>query len=82
MAAGTMKALPAASRAHSICATGRLAQLAGISIACYTRLEQGRSPNASDVALDAIADLLRLDATGRSHLHNLLRRPVNRVRPL
>jgi hypothetical protein len=73
MAAGTMKALPAASRAHSICATGRLAQLAGISIACYTRLEQGRSPNASDVALDAI---------GRSHLHNLLRRPVNRVRPL
>ncbi|MYR57738.1 helix-turn-helix domain-containing protein, partial [Streptomyces sp. SID625] len=29
-----------------------LAQLAGVSVGYYTRLEQGQSPNASDAVLD------------------------------
>ncbi|MFI0779301.1 helix-turn-helix transcriptional regulator [Streptomyces sp. NPDC021212] len=50
-----------------------LAQLAGVSAGYYTRLEQGQSPNASDAVLDAIACVLRLDETERSHLHSLAR---------
>lgn len=37
-----------------------LAQLAGVSVACYTRLEQGQSLNASDAVLAAIGRALRL----------------------
>jgi transcriptional regulator with XRE-family HTH domain len=36
-----------------------LAQLAGVSVAYYTRLEQGVSRNASDGVLGAIASALR-----------------------
>ncbi len=52
-----------------------LASLAGVSVAYYTRLEQGhaRSPSAS--VIDALADALRLDASARDHLH-LLSRPA------
>ncbi|MBV2151551.1 helix-turn-helix transcriptional regulator [Kitasatospora sp. SUK 42] len=57
-----------------------LAGLAGISLAYYTRLEQGRSTNASDQVLDAIARVLRLDATQRAHLYDLARRPPRAVR--
>ncbi|MFB7122319.1 helix-turn-helix domain-containing protein [Kitasatospora sp. NPDC056273] len=57
-----------------------LAGLAGISVAYYTRLEQGRSTNASDQVLDAIARVLRLDATQRTHLGDLARRPPRAVR--
>jgi transcriptional regulator with XRE-family HTH domain len=66
-----------------------LAQLAGVSVDYYVRLEQGRSPSVSDAVLDAIARALRLDATESAHLRNLARpgRPARvperpqRVRP-
>ena len=48
-----------------------LAQLAGVSQAYYTRLEQGVSQGASAEVLDAIARALRLDETEREHLHDL-----------
>jgi transcriptional regulator with XRE-family HTH domain len=67
-----------------------LAQLAGVSVAYYTRLEQGLSRNASDGVLDALARALRLDADETDHLRALARparakaapRPrTERVRP-
>jgi transcriptional regulator with XRE-family HTH domain len=48
-----------------------LAQLAGLSITYYTRLEQGRAGNVSDSVLDALARALRLTDDERIHLHNL-----------
>ncbi|PRW63048.1 helix-turn-helix domain-containing protein [Actinopolyspora mortivallis] len=48
-----------------------LAQLAGVSVAYYTRLEQGKSRNASHEVIDAIAAALRLDSTERAHLSDL-----------
>ncbi|MGI5341544.1 helix-turn-helix domain-containing protein [Streptomyces sp. CA-181903] len=56
-----------------------LAQVAGVSVAYYTRLEQGRGQNVSTSVLDAIADALRLDTAERHHLHKLAR-PENRPR--
>lgn len=56
-----------------------LAQLAGVSVTYYTRLEQGRGQNVSAGVLDAIADALRLDPTERDHLTHLVR-PVTRAR--
>ncbi|MFI1206941.1 helix-turn-helix domain-containing protein [Streptomyces sp. NPDC020802] len=50
-----------------------LAMLAGISAPYYTRLEQGRSRNASREVLDAVASALRLDESERAHLHALAR---------
>ncbi|MEW2513831.1 helix-turn-helix transcriptional regulator [Streptomyces sp. NPDC046870] len=50
-----------------------LAQLAGVSIDYYTRLERGRAHNVSDAILTAIADVLRLDGTERQHLRDLAR---------
>jgi len=52
-----------------------VAQLAGVSVDYYVRLEQGRGQGASDAVLDAVARVLRLDATERSHLHDLARPP-------
>ncbi|GAA3110122.1 helix-turn-helix transcriptional regulator [Streptosporangium carneum] len=48
-----------------------LAQLAGVSVAYYTRLEQGQSGNASEGVLDAIARALRLDEDEHAHLRDL-----------
>ncbi|MBW8487020.1 helix-turn-helix domain-containing protein [Actinomadura parmotrematis] len=48
-----------------------LAQLAGVSVAYYIRLEQGHADNVSDEILDAIARALRLDPAERDHLHRL-----------
>ncbi len=48
-----------------------LAQLAGVSQAYYTRLEQGVSQGASPEVLDAIARALRLDETEHGHLRDL-----------
>lgn len=48
-----------------------LAQLAGVSLAYYTRLEQGHGQNVSAEILDAIARALRLDGTERAHLSHL-----------
>ncbi|MER8235433.1 helix-turn-helix transcriptional regulator [Streptomyces sp. NPDC094049] len=48
-----------------------LAQLAGVSVAYYTRLEQGNGRNVSMEVLDAIARALRLSDTERAHLTHL-----------
>ncbi|MFJ4792817.1 helix-turn-helix transcriptional regulator [Kitasatospora purpeofusca] len=50
-----------------------LAQLAGVSVDYYTRLEQGRVGNPSDAVLDAVARALRLDPEEAGHLHRLAR---------
>jgi transcriptional regulator with XRE-family HTH domain len=48
-----------------------LAQLAGVSVAYYTRLEQGNGRNVSTEVLDAIARALRLTEAERAHLTHL-----------
>lgn len=48
-----------------------LAQLAGVSVAYYTRLEQGNGRNVSMEVLDSIARALRLNDTERAHLTHL-----------
>ncbi|MCM2425558.1 helix-turn-helix transcriptional regulator [Streptomyces sp. RKAG337] len=67
-----------------------VAQLAGVSVDYYIRLEQGRGQNVSDAVLDAIARVLRLDETEQEHLRALARpartaraaaRGSRRVRP-
>ncbi|MFF3274213.1 helix-turn-helix domain-containing protein [Streptomyces chrestomyceticus] len=58
-----------------------LAQLAGVSVAYYTRLEQGQSHNASDGVLDALARALRLSPDERAHLRDLARPARTRRRP-
>lgn len=52
-----------------------LARLAGVSIAHYTRLEQGHGDNVSDEVLDAIGVALRLDTDEAAYLHRIARRP-------
>jgi len=58
-----------------------LAQLAGVSMGYYTRLEQGAADSASDSVLNAIARVLRLDATETAHLHRLARPASRRLVP-
>ncbi len=48
-----------------------LAQLAGISVDYYVRLEQGRATQPSPEVLDALATALGLDAAERRHLATL-----------
>ncbi|MFI6492860.1 helix-turn-helix transcriptional regulator [Streptomyces sp. NPDC050564] len=48
-----------------------LAQLAGVSVAYYTRLEQGNGRNVSPEVLDAIARALRLSDAEHAHLTHL-----------
>lgn len=50
-----------------------VAQLAGVSVDYYIRLEQGRGRHVSDSVLDAVARVLGLDATEREHLRDLAR---------
>lgn len=56
-----------------------VAQLAGVSVDYYIRLEQGRGPSVSDAVLDAVARVLRLDATEHAHLLDVAR-PARRAR--
>jgi transcriptional regulator with XRE-family HTH domain len=56
-----------------------LAQLAGVSVDYYVRLEQGRAGQASEAVLDAIARALRLNDAERAHVYDLSR-PVRRRR--
>jgi transcriptional regulator with XRE-family HTH domain len=69
-----------------------VAQLAGVSVDYYVRLERGRNVNVSEAVLDAIARALRLDEVERSHLFAIARSakpsrarsrplPPQRVRP-
>ncbi|WP_435060523.1 helix-turn-helix domain-containing protein [Streptomyces sp. bgisy060] len=55
-----------------------LAQLAGVSVAYYTRLEQGHGQNVSLEVLDAIARALRLSDTERAHLTHLAKPTVKK----
>ncbi|MFH8607893.1 helix-turn-helix transcriptional regulator [Streptomyces sp. NPDC018029] len=48
-----------------------LAQLAGVSVAYYTRLEQGNGRNVSGEVLDAIGRALRLTDAEQAHLTRL-----------
>ncbi|MFJ9851812.1 helix-turn-helix transcriptional regulator [Streptomyces sp. NPDC101150] len=48
-----------------------VAERAGVGVAWYTWLEQGRAINPSVQVLDAIARALLLDAAEREHLHRL-----------
>ncbi|MFD7745988.1 helix-turn-helix domain-containing protein [Streptomyces sp. NPDC059698] len=50
-----------------------LAQLAGVSVAYYTRLEQGNGRNVSAEVLHAIARALRLTDAEQAHLTHLAR---------
>jgi transcriptional regulator with XRE-family HTH domain len=58
-----------------------LAQLAGVSVAYYIRLEQGRGQNVSAHVLDAIGNALRLTGAERDHLAHLARPVARRSRP-
>jgi transcriptional regulator with XRE-family HTH domain len=66
-----------------------VAQLAGVSVDYYVRLERGRNLNVSEAVLDAVARALRLDDVERGHLFALARpsrtqhraTPPQRVRP-
>lgn len=57
-----------------------VAQLAGVSVDYYSRLEQGRHLNVSDEVLDAVARALRLDDTERAYLFQIARANVRRTR--
>ena len=48
-----------------------VAQLAGVSVDYYVRLEQGRERSPSVQVLEALATALRLDEDGRAHLFRL-----------
>ena len=50
-----------------------VAQLAGVSVDYYVRLEQGRTNNVSQAVLNAVARVLRLDDQERAHLSRLAR---------
>ncbi|XHU12238.1 helix-turn-helix transcriptional regulator [Amycolatopsis sp. WGS_07] len=73
---GTLRRVPGLRREE-------LAQLAGVSVGYYTRLEQDQSGTASPQVLDALARVLGLDDAESRHLHNLAQRSgVSRlVRP-
>ncbi|WP_334067996.1 helix-turn-helix transcriptional regulator [Burkholderia cepacia] len=51
-----------------------VAELAGIGVDWYVRLEQGRDVSPSDATLDALARALRLDKAEAAHLRTLARR--------
>src|SRR3954471_6852135 len=57
-----------------------LAQLAGVSVAYYTRLEQGDGRNVSAEILDSIAHALRLTEAEHAHLTHLTKPKHKRPR--
>ncbi|EKX61516.1 helix-turn-helix transcriptional regulator [Streptomyces ipomoeae] len=58
-----------------------LAQLAGVSVAYYTRLEQGNGRNVSTEVLDSIARALRLTAAEHAHLTHLAKPKAHKKKP-
>ncbi|MFH9861637.1 helix-turn-helix domain-containing protein [Streptomyces sp. NPDC017202] len=58
-----------------------LAQLAGVSVAYYTRLEQGNGRNVSAEVLDSIARALRLTDAEHAHLTHLAKPKQHKKRP-
>lgn len=65
--------LPALGRHRRVPGLRReeLAQLAGVSVAYYTRLEQGHGSNVSSDVLDSVAQALRLSDAESAHLTHL-----------
>ncbi|MDX6336346.1 MAG: hypothetical protein QOG05_3686 [Streptosporangiaceae bacterium] len=59
-----------------------VAQLAGVSMDYYVRLERGRHVNVSETVLDALARALRLNDTERDHLFAVARPGRSRRRPV
>src|SRR5690349_25135526 len=53
-----------------------VAQVAGISVDYYTRLEQARGPRPSRQVLTALAQALRLSDSEREHLFQLVGGPA------
>ncbi|WP_324787345.1 helix-turn-helix transcriptional regulator [Streptomyces sp. H51] len=58
-----------------------LAQLAGVSVAYYTRLEQGNGQNVSAEVLDSIARALRLNDAEHAHLVHLAKPKQHKKKP-
>ncbi|MEU0002979.1 helix-turn-helix transcriptional regulator [Streptomyces sp. NPDC006314] len=58
-----------------------LAQLAGVSVAYYTRLEQGNGRNVSAEVLDSIARALRLTNAEHAHLTHLAKPKSHKKKP-
>jgi transcriptional regulator with XRE-family HTH domain len=58
-----------------------LAQLAGVSVAYYTRLEQGNGRNVSVEVLDAISRALKLSDAEHAHLVHLAKPTRQKRRP-
>ncbi len=56
-----------------------VAELAGIGVDWYVRLEQGRAVRPSVATIDALAQVLRLDPAERTHLRTLARSPRHRA---
>ncbi|MED7821185.1 helix-turn-helix transcriptional regulator [Streptomyces chiangmaiensis] len=59
-----------------------VAQLAGVSVDYYVRLERGRHTGVSEAVLDALARALRLSDLERTHLFRIARPSRARPRPL
>ncbi|WP_405144213.1 helix-turn-helix transcriptional regulator [Sphaerisporangium sp. NBC_01403] len=59
-----------------------VAQLAGVSVDYYVRLERGRNVNASESVLDALAHALHLNETERGHLFAVAKPTRRQSRPL
>ena len=57
-----------------------LAQLAGVSVAYYTRLEQGHGDNVSVQVIDSIARALRLTPTEYGYLTDLAQPKRNKIK--
>jgi transcriptional regulator with XRE-family HTH domain len=58
-----------------------VAQLAGVSVDYYVRLERGRAQGVSEAVLDAVARALQLDEVERAHLFDLAQPTAARSRP-
>ncbi|MES4893233.1 helix-turn-helix transcriptional regulator [Streptomyces sp. NPDC096012] len=59
-----------------------LAQLAGVSVAYYTRLEQGNGRNVSTEVLGSIARALRLTDAEHAHLTHLAKPKAHKKKPV
>lgn len=59
-----------------------VAQLAGVSVDYYVRLERGRKVNVSEAVLDAVARALQLTGDERGYLFAVARPARTRPRPL
>lgn len=57
-----------------------VAQLAGVSVEYYTRIERGNLAGVSDPVLESLARALRLDEAERAHLFDLARGSESRSR--